>query len=65
MSGFDLLVRVKSDPDNHDLPIHHLHGQGSESGGRDEDQEVRETIIVKDVSLRSAAGRDRSLSAPH
>ena len=49
MSGFDLLERVKSDPDNHDLPI--IIYTGKELSQEDETKvkKYAETIIVKDV----------------
>jgi HAMP domain-containing protein/CheY-like chemotaxis protein/signal transduction histidine kinase len=49
MSGFDLLERVKSDPDNHDLPI--IIYTGKELSPEDETKikKYAETIIVKDV----------------
>jgi len=49
MSGFDLLEKVKSDPDNHDLPI--IIYTGKELSQEDETKikKYAETIIVKDV----------------
>jgi len=49
MSGFDLLEKVKSDPDNHDLPI--IIYTGKELTPEDETKikKYAETIIVKDV----------------
>jgi hypothetical protein len=49
MGGFDLLERVKSDPDNHDLPI--IIYTGKELSREDETKirKYAETIIVKDV----------------
>jgi CheY-like chemotaxis protein len=49
MSGFDLLERVKSDDDNHDLPI--IIYTGKELSPEDETRikKYAETIIVKDV----------------
>jgi CheY-like chemotaxis protein/HAMP domain-containing protein len=49
MSGFDLLERVKSDEDNHDLPI--IIYTGKELSQEDETKikKYAETIIVKDV----------------
>jgi HAMP domain-containing protein/CheY-like chemotaxis protein/signal transduction histidine kinase len=49
MSGFDLLEKVKSDPDNHDLPI--IIYTGRDLGWEDETKikKYAETIIVKDV----------------
>jgi CheY-like chemotaxis protein len=49
MTGFDLLERVKSDPDNHDLPI--IIYTGKELSPEDETKikKYAETIIVKDV----------------
>ena len=49
MSGFDLLEKVKSDPDNHDLPI--IIYTGKELSPEDETKikKYAETIIVKDV----------------
>ncbi|HXN75297.1 MAG TPA: HAMP domain-containing protein [Gemmatimonadaceae bacterium] len=49
MSGFDLLEKVKSDPDNHDLPI--IIYTGRELSPEDETKikKYAETIIVKDV----------------
>ncbi|MEP6857174.1 MAG: response regulator, partial [Gemmatimonadales bacterium] len=49
MSGFDLLEKVKSDPDNHDLPI--IIYTGKDLGWEDETKikKYAETIIVKDV----------------
>ena len=49
MSGFDLLERVKSDPENHDLPI--IIYTGKELSQEDETKikKYAETIIVKDV----------------
>ena len=49
MSGFDLLEKVKSDPDNHDLPI--IIYTGKELSQEDETRikKYAETIIIKDV----------------
>jgi CheY-like chemotaxis protein len=49
MSGFDLLEKVKSDPENHDLPI--IIYTGKELSQEDETKikKYAETIIVKDV----------------
>jgi HAMP domain-containing protein/CheY-like chemotaxis protein len=49
MSGFDLLEKVKSDTDNHDLPI--IIYTGKELSQEDETKikKYAETIIVKDV----------------
>ncbi|HEX7595496.1 MAG TPA: response regulator, partial [Gemmatimonadaceae bacterium] len=49
MTGFDLLERVKSDPENHDLPI--IIYTGKELSQEDETKikKYAETIIVKDV----------------
>jgi CheY-like chemotaxis protein/signal transduction histidine kinase/HAMP domain-containing protein len=49
MTGFDLLERVKSDPDNRDLPI--IIYTGKELSPEDETKikKYAETIIVKDV----------------
>jgi hypothetical protein len=49
MSGFDLLERVKSDDENHDLPI--IIYTGKELSPEDETKikKYAETIIVKDV----------------
>ncbi len=49
MTGFDLLEKVKSDPDNHDLPI--IIYTGRDLGWEDETKikKYAETIIVKDV----------------
>ncbi len=49
MSGFDLLEKVKSDPENHDLPI--IIYTGTELSPEDETRikKYAETIIVKDV----------------
>ncbi|HEY6088570.1 MAG TPA: response regulator, partial [Gemmatimonadaceae bacterium] len=49
MSGFDLLEKVKSDPDNRDLPI--IIYTGKELSPEDETKikKYAETIIVKDV----------------
>src|SRR5712671_2176258 len=49
MTGFDLLERVKSDPENHDLPI--IIYTGKELSQEDETRikKYAETIIVKDV----------------
>jgi HAMP domain-containing protein/CheY-like chemotaxis protein/signal transduction histidine kinase len=49
MSGFDLLEKVKSDPENHDLPI--IIYTGKELSREDETKikKYAETIIVKDV----------------
>jgi CheY-like chemotaxis protein/signal transduction histidine kinase len=49
MSGFDLLEKVKSDPDNHDLPI--IIYTGKELSQEDETKikKYAETIIVKDL----------------
>jgi CheY-like chemotaxis protein/two-component sensor histidine kinase len=49
MSGFDLLEKVKSDADNHDLPI--IIYTGKELSQEDETKikKYAETIIVKDV----------------
>jgi HAMP domain-containing protein/CheY-like chemotaxis protein/signal transduction histidine kinase len=49
MTGFDLLEKVKSDPENHDLPI--IIYTGRDLGWEDETKikKYAETIIVKDV----------------
>jgi CheY-like chemotaxis protein len=49
MSGFDLLEKVKADPENHDLPI--IIYTGKELSPEDETRikKYAETIIVKDV----------------
>jgi len=49
MTGFDLLEKVKSDPDNHDLPI--IIYTGKDLGWEDETKikKYAETIILKDV----------------
>jgi len=49
MSGFDLLERVKSDPDNHDLPIIIYTGKDLSPEDETKIKKYAETIIVKDV----------------
>ena len=49
MSGFDLLEKVKSDPDNHDLPIIIYTGKELSPGDETKIKKYAETIIVKDV----------------
>ncbi|HEY3112845.1 MAG TPA: HAMP domain-containing protein [Gemmatimonadaceae bacterium] len=49
MSGFDLLERVKSDPDNHDLPIIIYTGKELTQEDETKVKKYAETIIVKDV----------------
>jgi len=49
MSGFDLLERVKSDPDNHDLPIIIYTGKDLTPEDETKIKKYAETIIVKDV----------------
>jgi CheY-like chemotaxis protein/signal transduction histidine kinase/HAMP domain-containing protein len=49
MSGFDLLEKVKSDPDNHDLPIIIYTGKELSRDDETRIKKYAETIIVKDV----------------
>jgi len=49
MSGFDLLEKVKSDPDNHDLPIIIYTGKDLSREDETKIKKYAETIIVKDV----------------
>ncbi|HEV2016742.1 MAG TPA: response regulator [Gemmatimonadaceae bacterium] len=49
MSGFDLLERVKSDPQNHDLPIIIYTGRDLSPQDETKIKKYAETIIVKDV----------------
>ncbi len=49
MSGFDLLEKVKSDPDNHDLPIIIYTGKELTRDDETKIKKYAETIIVKDV----------------
>jgi CheY-like chemotaxis protein/HAMP domain-containing protein len=49
MSGFDLLEKVKSDPDNHDLPIIIYTGKELSPDDETKIKKYAETIIVKDV----------------
>ena len=49
MSGFDLLEKVKLDPDNHDLPIIIYTGKELSPGDETKIKKYAETIIVKDV----------------
>ncbi|MDQ6689567.1 MAG: response regulator, partial [Gemmatimonadota bacterium] len=49
MSGFDLLERVKSDPQNHDLPIIIYTGRDLSPEDETKIKKYAETIIVKDV----------------
>ncbi|MFN2637239.1 MAG: HAMP domain-containing protein [Gemmatimonadaceae bacterium] len=49
MSGFDLLEKVKSDPDNHDLPIIIYTGKDLSQEDETKIKKYAETIIVKDV----------------
>ncbi|HEX9130319.1 MAG TPA: HAMP domain-containing protein [Gemmatimonadaceae bacterium] len=49
MSGFDLLEKVKSDPDNHDLPIIIYTGRELSQEDETKIKKYAETIIVKDV----------------
>jgi HAMP domain-containing protein/CheY-like chemotaxis protein/signal transduction histidine kinase len=49
MSGFDLLEKVKSDPDNHDLPIIIYTGKDLSPDDETKIKKYAETIIVKDV----------------
>ena len=49
MSGFDLLEKVKSDPDNHDLPIIIYTGRDLSQEDETKIKKYAETIIVKDV----------------
>jgi len=49
MSGFDLLEKVKSDPDNHDLPIIIYTGKDLSHEDETKIKKYAETIIVKDV----------------
>ncbi|MDB4871548.1 MAG: ATP-binding region ATPase domain protein, partial [Gemmatimonadales bacterium] len=49
MSGFDLLEKVKSDPDNHDLPIIIYTGKDLSPEDETKIKKYAETIIVKDV----------------
>ena len=49
MSGFDLLEKVKSDPENHDLPIIIYTGKDLSPEDETKIKKYAETIIVKDV----------------
>ena len=49
MTGFDLLEKVKSDPDNHDLPIIIYTGRDLSWEDETKIKKYAETIIVKDV----------------
>jgi CheY-like chemotaxis protein/signal transduction histidine kinase len=49
MSGFDLLEKVKSDPENHDLPIIIYTGKDLSPADETRVKKYAETIIVKDV----------------
>jgi HAMP domain-containing protein/CheY-like chemotaxis protein len=49
MTGFDLLEKVKSDPDNHDLPIIIYTGRDLSQEDETKIKKYAETIIVKDV----------------
>jgi CheY-like chemotaxis protein len=49
MSGFELLERVKSDPDRHDLPIIVYTGKELSQAEETQLRKFAETIIVKDV----------------
>jgi CheY-like chemotaxis protein len=49
MTGFDLLEKVKSDPDNHDLPIIIYTGKELSPKEETEIRKYAETIILKDV----------------
>ena len=49
MSGFDLLEKVKSDSDNHDLPIIIYTGKDLSREDETKIKKYAETIIVKDV----------------
>ena len=49
MSGFDLLEKVKSDPENHDLPIIIYTGKELSPEEETRIKKYAETIIVKDV----------------
>jgi CheY-like chemotaxis protein len=49
MSGFDLLEKVKSDEDNHDLPIIIYTGRELSRDDETKIKKYAETIIVKDV----------------
>ncbi|HXL85592.1 MAG TPA: response regulator, partial [Gemmatimonadaceae bacterium] len=49
MSGFDLLEKVKSDPQNHDLPIIIYTGKDLSPEDETKIKKYAETIIVKDV----------------
>ncbi|MFL5549116.1 MAG: response regulator, partial [Gemmatimonadaceae bacterium] len=49
MSGFDLLEKVKSDPENHDLPIIIYTGKELSRDDETKIKKYAETIIVKDV----------------
>jgi len=49
MTGFDLLEKVKSDPDNHDLPIIIYTGKELTQKEETEIRKYAETIILKDV----------------
>jgi CheY-like chemotaxis protein len=49
MSGFDLLEKVKSDPDNHDLPIIIYTGKDLSQEDETRIKKYAETIILKDV----------------
>ena len=49
MSGFDLLENVKSDPQNHDLPIIIYTGKDLSPEDETKIKKYAETIIVKDV----------------
>jgi CheY-like chemotaxis protein len=49
MSGFDLLEKVKSDPDNHDLPVIIYTGRDLSPEEETRIKKYAETIILKDV----------------
>src|ERR1700694_798165 len=49
MSGFDLLEKVKSDPENHDLPIIIYTGKDLSPEDETKIKKYAESIIVKDV----------------
>ena len=49
MSGFDLLEKVKSDPENHDLPIIIYTGKELTAEEETRIKKYAETIILKDV----------------
>ena len=65
MSGFDLLEKVKSDPDNHDLPIIIYTGRELSPEDETQDQEVRGDDHREGCEVSGAtARRDRAVPPP-